>query len=337
MGTIFQKQASVALGLALLGADALACPPEEARRIEDALRSAPLVSEPPPNRPDAPSAPERTCALPQAEIIRAVLGRCQPRPDQSVLLLGAGRCLQQAGFRQEAAATYRKLLAALPADRTVSPERARDRRDRVRRWMIEMGEEAPPTASLILRSNVSGAQVRHLAGYPEDQTVVLGGGDTRIGQPPGERRLSLSLQGFSRVELPVDLVDGAETRGEVDWRRHVQPKYSFLLQSWDDWVKSGLTPSGYADSKRRPIAVAVSVLGLAAGAVLIGVCAGNAGDVCDAQWKQGVTYGAGALLGGAGLVGLFSSLGGRSERRLPPTLPTLPPPPAAPAPAAAPR
>ncbi|MCS6912416.1 MAG: hypothetical protein RMK29_14055 [Myxococcales bacterium] len=298
------------------------CTPAEVAAVEQALATAPTRPDPEAD-PGREPLPERRCGPAEARTVRQVLSRCRPAPAQAVLLMGGGRCLMQAGFQHEAAQLLRRFLHLLPQDPTVSPERARDRRDRVRRWLMQLGQEAPDTAILQLRSNLDGVQVRHLEHFPEG--VILGAGETRLAQPPGPRVLSLTAPGFHRVELPVDLVDGEQTRAEVDWRLHLQPRYAVLLRSWDDFVRSGLTPAAYLARGRRPWGIAAGAVLVGAGAVLVGLCAAGAAGACNEPWKQGVAYSAAALLGGGGLLGLLSALAAPLERRPPPSLAPLQP------------
>lgn len=290
-----------------------ACAPEQVAAIEQALRDAPLSYEVKP--------PEKVCGRQQAMAIRRVLAACQPAPAQAVLYLGAGRCLQQAGYNGEAIAAYRHYIEG--GDPAVTPERAEERRDRVRRWLKELGEPEPPTAALLLRSDLQGPTVRYLEGYPNG--VVVGQGTTRIPQPPGARRLSLNLKGFERVELPVELYDGEAAHAEVEWQKHLSPRYGFLRGRWDDFRKSGLTPAGYVDRRQRPLTVALSLLVAGAGAALIGVCAANTGDACDATWKQGLAYGFGVVLGLSGILGAVAGFASPLERLPSPELPVTSP------------
>ncbi len=281
------------------------CSPAQVEAIEAALREAPMSAEVPEDAP-AGAAPvkERRCGLSQGQSVRKVLASCKPAATQAVVYLGAGRCVQQAGYGQEAARAFRAYLAT--GDPSVSPERGKERRDRVRRWLKELGDEAPPSSLLVLGSNLRGPLVTHLQDYPDG--VTLEKGDNRIGQPPGPRRLSLALPGFDRVELKVDLIDGETSRAEVDWRQHLSPRYLRLLGSWDDFAKSNLTPSGFYARKQRPITIVLSMLLAGAGAALIGVCAANVNDACDSAWKEGLAYGFGATLALSGLLGTLTTL-----------------------------
>ena len=166
--------------------------------------------------------------------------------------------------------------------------------------------EAPPSALLLLGSNLRGPLVTHLENYPDGLTLEKG--DNRIGQPPGPRRLSLSLPGFDRVEVKVDLIDGETIQAQVDWRKHLSSRYLRLLGNWDDFAGSNLTPAGYYAGKQRPITVVLSLLLAAGGGALIGVCAANVNASCDSTWKEGLAYGFGATLAISGLLGTLTTL-----------------------------
>lgn len=305
-------------GLCLCGGRALACSPAQVAELEAALQAAPAVGG------------EHRCEGPQARRALALLNACRPTPAQAVVYLGAGRCFQQAGLSRDAARAYRAYLAG--DDTAVSAERAAERRQRAGRWLRELGEPDPPTATLVLHSNLRGARVDHLGGRPE--TLLLDRGDNRLPQPPGARRLSLSLRGFERVDLDVDLHDGETTRAEVDWRAHLQPRYAGLLGRWDDYERRNLTPAGYMDRRQRPVSAVLGLLVAGAGAALLAVCATNANGACDAGWQQGLAYGFGSLFALSGTVGLVGSLAAPYEA-LPAPSPSLSRPPGAAPPAPA--
>lgn len=288
------------------------CSAQAAAQIEAVLQSAPeqpvetgprAVPELPLPPVEEPARMERTCGALEAQRAAAVLDTCEPAPAQAVLLLGVGRCLQQAQRGAEAARRYRDYLQRTDA---VSPERAAERRARVVRWLAELGEPPPETATLVFTSNLRGAVLRELAGY--SQGLVVDRGESRIPQPPGPRRVRVLAPGFESLVLPVELQDAREARAAVDFRPLLLPAHRALLARWDDFAASGLTPEGYEARRRRPLSVGLSLIALAGGAALIGVCAANVNDACDAGWKQGVAYGAGSLLGLAGVIGVIGAL-----------------------------
>jgi hypothetical protein len=289
------------------------CQQAQIAAIEEALQQAPREEE----------EGERRCTLAQAQAVRQVLRACEVQPAQAVVHLGAGRCLYAGGLLAEAAASYRAYLRLSPRDRSVSIERTRERRQRVRRWLDELGESAPGGATLVLRSNLSGVVVRPLplsgAVQPEDG-VVVGAGESRLDLEPGSRRLRLFVPGFNVVDMAVDLLDGEETRVEVDWRRHIQARHAHLIGRWEDLKRSGLSPAGFEDRRRRPLAGVIAALLLGGGAALVGVCAANVGGACDASWKQGVAYSAGIGLGVVGLAGGLAALISPVERLPAPTV-----------------
>lgn len=287
----------IGLALAALSGPALAAPALTVCSTADlAVVQAAL-------RPAAGAAAPMCAAAEVAQII-GVLRRCNPAPAEAVVHLGAGRCLQQAGLRQEAIRQYEAYLAS--GDPSVSRARAAERRERVRIWLKELGQPDPGTAPLVVSSNLRGALVRHLEGYPDGLT--LDAGDNRLMQPPGSRTLSLSLKGFERVDLPVDLLDDVEARVSVDWREHLSPRYAALRIRWDDFQRSGLTPAGYVEKKQKPLSVIGSLLLAAGGAGLIAVCAVNVNGACDADWQKGLAYSFGALFAIGGTVGALGSL-----------------------------
>lgn len=302
----------LASGVAAVPSRAAPCQQAQIDAIEEALQQAPKDEE-----------GEQRCALAQAQAVRQVLRACEVGPAQAVVHLGAGRCLQAAGLLAEAASSYRAYLRLSPRDRTVSSERTRERRQRVRRWLEGLGESAPGGATLVLRSNLSGVVVRPLplsgADRPEDGTVV-GAGESRLDLEPGSRRVRLFVPGFNVVDMAVDLLDGEETRVEVDWRRHLQARHAHLLGRWEDLRRSGLSPAGFEDRRRRPLAGVIGALLLGGGAALVGVCAANTGGACDASWKQGVAYSAGIGLAVVGLAGGLAALVSPVERLPAPTI-----------------
>lgn len=246
---------------------------------------------------------ERRCGPLEAQRATALLAQCRPAPEQAVLFIGIGRCQQDGGMRPEAIRSYEHYLGMVDS---AGRERVVERRARVQRWLEAMGEAPATTSLLVVESNLRGVSVRELAGYPDG--FILNEGQNKIPQPPGARQVLLSLPGFERVDVNLQLRDQEPLRIAVDWRRHLSPRYRGLLAQWDEFVKSGLTPEGFQLRRQRPLSVLVGLLVMGGGGALIGVCAADINGACDAGWKQGLAYGFGVTLGVSGLVSLLGAL-----------------------------
>lgn len=283
------------------------CTPAQADAITAVLRAAPEQPAPETPRID-PSLPrpeatqERRCGPREAREAQRLFA-CTPTPEQAVLYMGVGRCLQQAGQGTQAAAAYR---AYLMAEDAASEDRREDRRARVRAWLAELDEPPVATAQVIFESNLRGPLARELAGHPDG--LVLDAGETRVPQPPGPRTVRVLAPGFAPRAVPLDLPDRGEARVKLDFRELLLPQHRALLGRWDDFAQSGLTPEGYEARRRRPLGVALGLLLTAGGGAVIGICAAGVGGACDAGWKQGLAYTAGGLFVVSGLISTLGTL-----------------------------
>lgn len=206
-------------------------------------------------------------------------------------------------MRPEAIQSYQSYLKG---DDSAGRERVGERRARVQRWLEELGEPSVATSLLEINSNLRGVMVRELAGYPDG--YILNQGRNQIPQPPGARQVQLGVPGFDRVDMNLLLRDREPLRIEVDWRRHLLPRYRGVLTQWDEFVKSGLTPEGFQMRRQRPLSALVGLMVMGGGSALIGVCAADVNGACDAGWKQGLAYSFGVTLAVSGLISMVGVL-----------------------------